>query len=362
MMRLDRMPAAGSSSRRHLLIRADAGPSIGTGHVMRCLALAQAWRSRGGSVQFLSARIPHPLQKRLGQEGCAVHAVDVDPGSSADADRLGQMARAQRPAWVVLDGYRFGTDYQQRVRQQGIRLLVLDDFGHAEQYACDAILNQNLGADPLRYRHRDRSTRLLLGTRYVLLRREFLRSGTVGPREGSQPGCILVTFGGSDPRGMTLKVIHALERIGDVDLEVNVLVGSAFANRDALDRSAAQSRHTVRLMRDPRDLPRIMALADLAISAGGSTCWELCHAGVPQLILVTAENQWAIAAQLAAAGQRNLGWYDNCSAERIASSVCQLWIDRTERQAMVRSARRLVDGRGAERVVDFLHQPADPLP
>ncbi len=135
-----------SASPGTLLIRADANSAIGTGHVMRCLALAQAWQDAGGKVAFACTELPPFLSQRLETEGCKVSTIDVVPGTDRDLEETRRLAESIAPKWLVLDGYAFGPDFQLTLRDVKWRLLFIDDDGRHESYHADAILNQNAGA------------------------------------------------------------------------------------------------------------------------------------------------------------------------------------------------------------------------
>src|SRR5437667_346563 len=113
-----------------VIFRVDASPVIGTGHVMRCLALAQACRRSGGSAIFGSAEITPALDTRLTGEGFQSVRLSTAPGSVEDATNTVAVALEHNASWVVADSYNFGTDYQHAIKAAGLRLLLLDDYGH----------------------------------------------------------------------------------------------------------------------------------------------------------------------------------------------------------------------------------------
>jgi len=274
-----------------LLVRVDASAQIGTGHLMRCLALAQAWRDVGGRVVFLMAMESPPLEARLRSEGMEVVHLPVQPGSMDDAIQTADFARQLGADWVVVDGYHFGAEYQRIIKDSGLRLLFIDDIGHAEHYSADLVLNQNIHAHEGLYQNREPYTRLLLGTRYVLLRREFLKWRGWKREIPEVARKVLVTMGGSDPDNVTLKVIQALHQVDMDGLEAIVVVGGSNPNYEELQSAVQDSRFPIRLESNVTNMPERMAWADVAVSAGGSTSWELAFMGVPILNLILAENQ-----------------------------------------------------------------------
>jgi UDP-2,4-diacetamido-2,4,6-trideoxy-beta-L-altropyranose hydrolase len=335
-----------------LLIRADAGPQIGAGHLMRCLALAQAWQDSGGDCLFASAPMNSALQERLAAEGFGRTQIDAPPGSDADARATIEAARQHNAGTVVLDGYGFDAGFQEKIKLAGFRLLVLDDYGHARHYWADWILNQNLRATPEMYRNREAGGRLLLGSQYVLLRREF-RKWRDWVRDGRGVARnILVSLGGSDPANATPRVLQALRTLARESWEGVVIAGPANPNRAAIEATSAKCGLPAQVVQNPDDLPSIMARADLAVSGAGATCWELAFMGVPAVLLVLADNQKVVAEPLAAAGAAwNLGALETATPAIIGRALQSMMIDTSARQEMSRRGRALIDGEGCARVL-----------
>jgi UDP-2,4-diacetamido-2,4,6-trideoxy-beta-L-altropyranose hydrolase len=335
-----------------LLIRADASAQIGTGHVMRCSALGQAWQDTGGRVVFLMATGSLPLEARLQSEGMEVVHLPVQPGSADDAVQTADYARQVGADWVVVDGYHFGADYQRTIKDSGLRLLFIDDIGHAGHYSADLVLNQNIHAHEGLYPHREPYTRLLLGTRYVLLRREFLKWQGWKREIAEVARKILVTMGGSDPDNVTLKVIRALQQVEVDGLKAVVVVGGSNPHYEELRSAIGESRFSIRLESNVKDMPELMAWADVAVSAGGSTCWELAYMGLPNLILILSNNQHPIAERLEVTKTAiNLGWHRDVSPSQIAQAVRKLSRDSKIRAQMSQRAQGFVDGEGVARVL-----------
>lgn len=370
---------------------------------MRCIALGQAWQDAiqetedGGqktdltselrpptSVIFICAQIPEPLADRIKSEGFELIRIDADLGSPDDLQQtlnaiaslsvtsqseiINHQSSITSP-WLVLDGYHFHLDYQRGIRVAGIKLLLIDDYNHLPEYECDILLNQNINATDLNYRINPEARRLL-GAEDALLRREFRnvdamppsRSPKVGPErsergsiiagqrpEGSAKN-ILVTLGGADPDNVTLKVIQALNHLNMPDLHVKIIVGPANPHLEVLRQALSSSTINCELINSVWDMPGLMQWADLAISAAGSTCWELCCLGVPFITLVLAENQRGLATELDRRAIAScLG--ENPSVDAIAGTITNLLTGREERTRRSKVEQELVDCFGTDRVL-----------
>jgi UDP-2,4-diacetamido-2,4,6-trideoxy-beta-L-altropyranose hydrolase len=258
-------------------------------------------------------------------------------------------------ATVVADGYVFDSEYQRTIQDAGLKLLLIDDYGHADACHAAIVLNQNICADAALYPRRGAETQLLLGSRYVLLRREFLNRRR--PRRPASPLArrILVTLGGGDPQNITLDVVQALQRVAVPGVVVKVIVGPANPNWKALENATRNPPTSTTLTAAVDNMPELMAWADLAITAGGSTCWEAAFMGLPAVVFAVAENQRAVCQGLEHAGVvLNLGWHEQVGPARIAEAVRALLPASAKREEMSRRGERLVDGQGAERVLMHL--------
>jgi UDP-2,4-diacetamido-2,4,6-trideoxy-beta-L-altropyranose hydrolase len=335
----------------HLLIRADASPRMGTGHVMRCLALAQAWQPHG-QVRFLSAEITPALQARLAAEGFASVPLAAAPGSAKDADATIAFAHDLGASWVVVDGYQFGSDYQRRLKQASLCVLWIDDYGHAGDYCADLVLNQNLGADAALYARRTPQTRLLLGTRYVLLRREFLAWRDWQREIPQLASKVLVTLGGADPDNVTTPVVEALRGL---EVQAKIVVGGSNPHLEKLKSEIRNQKSEAKLVLDAPNMPELMAWADIAVAAAGSTSWELAFMGLPSLVVALADNQVPIAAALHSEHLSiNLGPEPRTGQRHLAETLLALSESAETRWAMSRRGRSLVDGLGVERTASEL--------
>ena len=336
----------------NVLIRADASTQVGLGHAMRCLALAQECRAGGGRPIFALAQELHSLEHRLDVEGIDFMHLNVPIGTSEDATETSKVARARGLSWIIADGYRFGADYQRSIKALGLSLLALDDYGQCSFYSADLVLNPNLHALAETYHRREPSTRLLLGPYFAPLRQEFLNCRPPRRPAPELARKILVTLGGGDPDNITLKVLRALRFVETHDLEIRVVIGGANPHQEALAAEVESSPFTTTLLRNVTAMPDLMIWADMAISAGGSTCWEMAFLGLPAALIVAAENQRLIAASLGTTGSAiDLGWHESVSEKAIASGVSRILSSADLRTKMSEIGRSLVDGQGSKRVI-----------
>ena len=338
-----------------LIIRADASVTIGTGHVMRCLALAQAWQDAAGNVVFAMAESTPAIDARLRSEGMEIVHLDVSPNSLQDTRAFTALAFNRRAVWAVVDGYRFDSKYQCNLKNAGLKLLLVDDLGQCEHYFADMVLNQNVHAREQMYASREPSTRLLLGPRFAMLRRDFRPWGKWRREIAPNGRRVLVMMGGSDPDNVTATVLQALRAVNIDGLEIIAVLGGSNPHTAFLRDSASQSPR-IRFFKDAANMPELMAWADMAMSAAGSTCAEMCLLGLPAILIDLAENQTPVAEELRRRRAAiHLGSSKVVTVAAIAERVQSLLLSTELRLSLSQRSRELVDGEGAERVTAAIH-------
>ena len=339
-----------------LLIRADANTQMGNGHFMRCVALAQAWKDSGGAVQFATACTNEKLLKLLFKENFIVHQLGHSYQEKEDWQMTERLLAECPDAWLVLDGYHFSSDYQKQVKAAGYRLIVIDDMAGVSHYYADLVLNQNIHAQELRY-SREPYTRLLLSPRYVLLRREFLGWRTWHREVPDIAHNVLVTVGGSDPGNVTLKIVQALQSLEAKSFEALVVVGNNNPHQELLQAAVRRGSLPIRLACDVSDMSTVMAWADVAVSSGGSSVWELSFMGVPILGLIRAEQESRLLNSCSKQGLAvSLGWYQSVTVREIAEKLMAVAHNKELRSAMAKAGRNQLDGFGPQRVVSCIRE------
>jgi UDP-2,4-diacetamido-2,4,6-trideoxy-beta-L-altropyranose hydrolase len=334
-----------------LIIRADASVEIGTGHVMRCLALAQAWQDAGGTAIFALASSTPSLLARLSAEQFQYVCIPADAGSSEDAERTVELSRSHGADWIVLDGYAFAPEYQWQIKAGDAKLLCIDDNAEeAGEFHGDIVLNQNLHAREEMYSKREPKTRLLLGSRFAMLRREFKQWRDWHREIPPVARRALVVMGGSDPLDLSSRVLHALPSLDLDGLEIRLATGGSNPRISSLQQLCEKFPGYVRLEVDAA-MPDLMAWADLAVAAAGSTCWELCMLGLPAIVIDAAQNQFAVARELSREKIAIHVPLPQATTQTLAEQIYSLAVNPELRKTMSQNAVALMDGRGAERVV-----------
>ena len=339
-----------------LLVRADAGNYMGTGHVMRCLALGEAWQDLGGDVVVFSKNLPQLLADRLEEERFRLEAIRASPGSDSDADQTATAALSMKAPAVVVDGYHFSDSYLRRIRNSGCRAIVIDDLGQSA--SADMIVNQNLHASVDDYTNSAADSSILAGCRFALLRREFREQRQQANRVRQSPDRVLVSCGGSDPQNATIRILESLDHFALKTLEVVAVVGGSNDRIDQLRELSESLSVNIRINHNCRDMASVMNWADIAIVAAGSTCWELACLGVPMIAVITADNQVRLAQSVE---ENGLGWnagrVEQLSPHCIPRILARLKSDGVQLSRASGAGRSCVDGHGAIRVARTLADP-----
>ncbi|KAA0575041.1 UDP-2,4-diacetamido-2,4,6-trideoxy-beta-L-altropyranose hydrolase [Azospirillum sp. Sh1] len=347
-----------------ILIRADASPTIGTGHVMRCLAVAEALRDQGHEALFAAVESTPAIDRRLSADGFRHVSIAGPVGQAADLAATRSLLRREHGMAVMLDGYRFGEAYRVGLQAAGARVLAWDDLGDGTPLHADLVVNAAPQAASLPYDAMAPGAVLLLGPGYAPLRREVRLAAQEPRRTIADRPVLLVTFGGSDPLGLTGPVLQALAKERPDGCRIVAVVGGS--NPRANEVAAAVAALAADGVSVEIDCPRmgaLMADCGLAVSAGGGTMGELAALAVPTLLVVTADNQ-----AMASGDAAELGWCAAVDARGcdpakaaavIAGRALALWADAGQRQRMQDAATALpLDGDGAVRIASALTGPA----
>lgn len=298
--------------------RTDASIQIGTGHVMRCLTLADALRERGAKCRFVCREHPGnlldlirergykalalPIDIRASRESLTAHTAWLGADVATDAQET-RAALAKKPVdWLIVDHYGVDARWERQLRAACKKLMVVDDLAD-RPHDCDLLLDQNLGRSIQDYAPLvPGNSTVLAGPKYALLRPEFAsqRPYSLARRGKAELQHVLITMGGVDKDNATEKVLDALyeNRLLPSNCRITVVMGQHAPWREKVRAKAARLPWSVEVAVNVRDMAKIMADSDLVIGAAGSTSWERCCLGVPSMVFVLATNQKAIAQNL----------------------------------------------------------------
>jgi spore coat polysaccharide biosynthesis predicted glycosyltransferase SpsG len=328
----------------YAVIRADGGPEIGYGHLVRTGALAGEMLRRGHRVTYATTTPNHVAD--VCPDGVETFQLPSRSDVSPLIDRLHEIGADA----VLTDSYLVNALYQRAVRNTVPLAVISDDTRHP--ICADILVNGNLYARTLDYEIRGDEPVRCLGPDYLLLRREITRLTAREPPWHEDPTPALVTMGGSDLNDLTPTVLRAFDGF---DLRVDAIVGPGFSEKQERDiRTVAADVSTdVRVARDPDDLPERMFRADFAVSTASSTVYELLALGTPIVCQPIVDNQDLIAVALedrsaATVLERNDG------EEAFRRAIKEYVDDPTFRRERRELGRDLVDGDGTERVANLM--------
>lgn len=327
----------------HLVIRADGGPDIGYGHLVRTNAIAEDLRRGGHNVTFATASPDHVAKV----SSPTMDTLYLD--SRSNPEDLLDMLNSGVDA-VVIDSYLADEEYQRAMRERFPLVVISDDIRH--RICADVLVNGNLYAESLTYDVRGEDPEWCLGPTYVPLRDEISALVDREPHSQDPPERVLVSMGGSDIGDLTPTVVRSLDGF---DITVDVIIGPGFspAQERAVRSVAAEVSAPIEMSRDPANLPERMATADIAVCTASSTIYELLALGTPMVVASIAPNQDLIASALA---ERDLATIVEKESDPTAfrEAIDAYVADQALRRSRSERGRDIVDGRGAKRVADVI--------
>lgn len=361
-----------------IVFRADASIEIGTGHVMRCLTLADALYDQGVECKFICREYPGNLIANIRNKGYDVNVLPAPVESSAhvinssvsqpahahwlgttqelDADDCALILADLQPEWLIVDHYALDSRWETALKPHYRKLMVIDDLAD-RMHRCDLLLDQTLGRRAEDYLPWvPVQCKLLCGSRFALLRPEFadLRAYSLNRRQKPKLNELLITLGGVDKDNVTGRVLRAIAdgKVPD-ECRITVVLGSSAPWLAEVQKQAASMPWPTEVRVNVSDMARLMASTDLAIGAAGATSWERCCLGVPTLMLVLAQNQRAIAQALCRAGAAQL--VDQVTFKELRLIANQQMAPYALRE-MSSLAEKVTDGLGVSRVITYLLQ------
>lgn len=336
----------------HVVFRADADWKTGGGHVRRCLSLAEQLAAAGWKCSFACRKGAVETVPALATSG---HDLLVLEGRESQ-EAHGLLERWPAGVdWLVVDHYGRDARFERACRNWADSILVIDDLAD-RPHDCDVLLDQSPGRTANDYgRLVPKEAEVLIGSDFALMRSQFASrrdEALARRRKGGEAGRILVSVGAADSYDLTVAILRGLAQV-DSKIAIDVVVGAAWPNLAAVQECADALPHDVAIHRDVDDMAGLMIASDLAVGCGGSTTWERCCLGLPTLIIMSANNQQAIATDLDRLGAvKFIGAYCNVGPSMVASAAAKIVHDGPALQAMAEKAAAVCDGNGAVRLVE----------
>jgi len=351
--------------------RTDASSQIGTGHVMRCLTLADALREKGGAeCQFVCRDHEGHLMDHIRSRGYELHALPRSCANTSfesnlahaswlgvdwqtDADQTCQVLGCEEFNWLIVDHYALDHRWESALRSSCRRIMAIDDLAD-RQHDCELLLDQNYGSSAERYSNLvSVDCTQCHGPQYALLKPVYAERRTQMPARDGQVRRVLIYFGGgADEVNLTRLAVQAFQAQELIHIELDIVVGASYAHQSSLEELVAQ-RGKATIHQQLPNLADFMAKVDLAIGAGGATTWERCCMGLPSIVISIAENQRSACEALSADQLIDyLGQVDQVTSDLIRDRVLSLLKSPDLFRELSERGMRLVDGSGANRILD----------
>lgn len=342
------------ANRNIVIIRADASAAIGAGHIMRCLALASVLQDNGARVIFICRDLPGNLGSVIRQRGFEACLFSGGISWQEDATRtIDKIKTFGIVDWLIVDHYGLDYCWEEKLNPYARKVMVIDDMAD-RRHSCDILLDQNIedNTDKL-HSLMNKPGRLLVGPEFLMLRKAFAEArAALKPKDGRLTR-ILVSFGGSDPTNETVKALQALQSLNQSNFFVDVVVGLSNSHQEEIKKKCHHMGMAFYCQIDT--IHELMARADLALGACGTTTWERFCLGLPSIVVAVADNQIEGAEYLASKGLVTyLGVAEAVAVSNYEQSLREALNNPRQLAAMSGRIFLLIDGMGIYRVAQAM--------
>jgi UDP-2,4-diacetamido-2,4,6-trideoxy-beta-L-altropyranose hydrolase len=357
-----------------IVFRTDSSVKMGSGHLIRCLALAEEIKSNGWEITFISRAHSGNLNSLISKKGLKVVELPksrfeksakrtswadnyeewLGLSQGQDAKDTIKAIEAEPPEWLIVDHYSLDEKWEKSIRAYVKNIMVIDDLAN-RYHDCDILLDQNWFENMNRYDGLVSSNcTQLLGPKYALLRPEFAKARKKLKPHNGDVKRIFVFFGGSDPHNLTSMALRALSEPELAHLKIDIVIGENNIHRDEIQK-LTEYRKLTHLHVQVDSMAAIMVKADLAIGAGGVNTWERMCIGLPALVISIAENQDVLLDDLVKNCYTNfLGNITNVDKFDIKKGILDIIGDRSLIKDQSIKTYKLLDGSGSRKVTDWL--------
>ncbi|MFX3636805.1 MAG: UDP-2,4-diacetamido-2,4,6-trideoxy-beta-L-altropyranose hydrolase [Candidatus Pristimantibacillus sp.] len=341
----------------NIYFRLDASNEIGTGHLIRCLTLAEELIASGANITFICKEIPDAMVPLVYDKKVAIVRLATENRESEPTEIISLLEGQEKSVdWFIVDHYEWNQSLEVQLRPHVQRIGVIDDLAN-RNHDCDLLLDQNLSAMDNCERYRvilPNEAILLLGLEYALLRRDFSIIRRENKRYEHTISRVLICFGGSDPTGETIKALAAINDPLFSNIEFDCIVGRANNNLDSIEQLCTQMKN-ISLHIQTDQMAALMYQADLAICSLGTITWERYCLGLPAITISVADNQLLNAASIQKLEiDEYLGPAQSVSSSLLREAISNQIKYADQLPVKREKAMKYVDGDGVRRVANAL--------
>jgi UDP-2,4-diacetamido-2,4,6-trideoxy-beta-L-altropyranose hydrolase len=360
----------------NIVFRADASLDIGTGHVMRCLTIAEALRERGANCRFVCRSHPGNLLELIRLRGFKLHVLPVQSpllllgeeigereithavwlGTdwATDAEQTQAVLGEMQFDWLIVDHYALDARWETAVQKLFKQTMVIDDLAN-RKHVCDALIDEAYHKNYLsRYNQLvSNKCRKLLGARYTPISKKFIEARKINRIRDGNISHILITLGGSSVSRYASEIVAALLDLGLKNVFIDMVIRKS---PDPTDKySSIIDLMPLNVYVEPVELAPLMYIADLAVCAGGFTSYELAYMGVPSILIPATKSQSELTEGLAEMGAAiNMGFFKDFDERKFLNLCAELITSRDKYLSLSRNGSMLIDGLGVQRIVAFI--------
>lgn len=355
-----------------IVFRVDSADFMGIGHVMRCMTLAAQLKKNNYDILFISKDLPGNINHKIIDQGFRLEVITGFSEYNSDSNHRNWLGtteksdfektwkslskyRAEKLEWVIVDHYGLGALWEQQFLDKKIKVLAIDDLA-SRRHVSNILLDQTFSRDISDYEGLiSDETMPLLGAKFALLRDEFSKVEDIlsfrKNHKSSEEIILLVMMGGTDTRNITFDVLTALDKLYEINLKINVVLGGTCPHVTSLKGQFGNCEN-INFFVDVTDIGQLMLEADLSIGAAGTSSWERCALGLPTLLYVIAENQIKIAENLIDFGAARM-LTTPITAASILNDLNSL-LDEKSYYHAVESCLKVTNGKGASQVAKIM--------
>ena len=329
------------------LIRADGGFNVGMGHIIRCMALYDELIKNNVECIFVSKKdkVVEGYFKDKKVRYILIEATELD----GEKIKIKNIIKNYNTDVIITDSYNMNGEYLLFLKSLSRYLVSIDD-NYLFDYPSDIVVNPNVYAE--RKKYNKKASKYLLGGQYCILRDEFRESSHKNIKVKAEN--ILITMGGTDVNNVTPFIIKAIKKIHGIN--INVIVGKGFENKKLVEESCKNNQN-INLIYNPKDMRILMESADICISSGGSTLYELASLGVPTLFVIQADNQLRLAEYMEKNQiMVNLGWYYNLKEKAVLDEIINIIDNQGIRLKLSADSKKIINVDGVKNIVQKIIQ------